>query len=409
MPKGITEKQIKAMAKEAAAEKKDKVRSLGNGLYIVACASGNIVYRIRTRDKKTERYSWRAVGNYEDISFIDAMQKAIIYKSAADNDTPPPLTFREVSAEILPRIQETQKNEKARRNMDYFIDRYILPYIGDMQISEIKTLDLFAIMERMSARGLGNTITKTLQLVSRIFDKAILKGYRADNPYTPMRREHKPNKTEHYSAVTDPDAVGDLMRKIESYPQKITRLALKFSAYTFGRPGEIRHAEWGEIDIDKKIWTIPGDKMKAGRDHRVPLSSQVLDILSELRAITGECFFIFPSSRSPMGNRPMSENTIRAALRSLGYENKADTKNGVYGMTAHGFRAMASTLLNTSGRFRADVIEKQLAHEERNKTRDAYNHADYWNERVIMCQWYADYLDALKIGLKICDADNAAA
>jgi integrase len=187
----------------------------------------------------------------------------------------------------------------------------------------------------------------------------------------------------HYAAITESEKIGILMRQINAYPYDVVRCALKFSVLAFCRPGEIRAAEWKEIDWDKALWNIPASRMKMKQPHIVPLARQAIGLLNELRQFTGKQRWLFPSTRND--DRCMSENTIRVALRSMGYGNED--------MTPHGFRAMASTVLNSNA-FPKDHIERQLAHAERNAVRDAYNHAEYLPQRREMMQWYADWLDS---------------
>ena len=186
------------------------------------------------------------------------------------------------------------------------------------------------------------------------------------------------------AALTKPLEIAMLMKNINAYPHAVVRCALKFSALTFCRPGEIRHAEWSEIDFENCEWRIPAEKMKMKRVHIVPLAEQTIELLLFLKELTGKGKWLFPSAR--MDGRPMSDNTVRVALRSMGYSNEQ--------MTAHGFRGMASTRLNEMG-WAPDVIERQLAHAENNQVRAAYNHAEYLPERRKMMQFWADYLDEL--------------
>jgi integrase len=192
------------------------------------------------------------------------------------------------------------------------------------------------------------------------------------------------------ATITDPKKVGELLRAIDGYQGDITtRCALKLAPYVMLRPNEIRYAEWSEINFNEKQWSIPADKMKMGKPHIIPLSNQVIEILKTIQPITGEGKYVFPSLWYSK-DKPMSENTINAALRRLGY-----TKDEI---VSHGFRGMASTLLYESNKFKSEVIEMQLAHAERNKVKAAYNRAEYIEERKDMMQWYADYLDSLKNG-----------
>jgi integrase len=178
-----------------------------------------------------------------------------------------------------------------------------------------------------------------------------------------------------------------LLRAVDSYEgQPETRHALQLLPLVFVRPGELRHAEWSEFDLDAAVWSIPAAKMKMRRDHRLPLSEQAVAILREIHRLTGRGKFVFPSIRSK--DRPMSNNTMNAALRRMGF--------GKNEMTAHGFRSVASTFLNESGKWSVDAIERALAHGEKNSVRAAYDRGDRWNERVLMMQWWADHLEELK-------------
>jgi integrase len=200
-------------------------------------------------------------------------------------------------------------------------------------------------------------------------------------------------KVTHRAAIIEPNAIGGLLRAIDEYGgYRVIRLALQLAPLVFVRPGELRCAEWQELDFDAAEWRIPADKMKMRRPHRVPLSRQALAILHQLRPITRHSGWLFPSVRSV--RQPISENTLNAALRRLGF--------GSDEMTTHGFRAMAATRLSEMGRWNPDAIERQLAHQEQNATRRAYTHgAEYWFERVAMMQTWADYLDELKLPGKV--------
>lgn len=200
-----------------------------------------------------------------------------------------------------------------------------------------------------------------------------------------------PIKVKHHASITDPKAIGALLRSIRGFSGSyITKCALQLAPLVFVRPGELRHAEWPEIDFDKKEWRIPGHKMKMGEVHIVPLSRQAIEILQSIHPLTGDSQYIFPSIRSSA--RPMSENTINGALRRMGYEKDE--------MTGHGFRSMASTLLHEHG-WPHEAIERQLAHAERNKVVAAYNYAEHLPKRKEMMQWWADYLDELAVGAKV--------
>jgi len=206
-----------------------------------------------------------------------------------------------------------------------------------------------------------------------------------------LRGALAPVNQTHFATITDPKRVGELLRAIEEYKGTFeVKCALQLAPYLFVRPGELRHAEWSEIDLDAAQWRIPASKMKMKRMHLVPLSKQVVAILRDLQPLTGRGKYLFPSVRSTA--RPMSENTVNAALRRMDFE-----KSEICG---HGFRAMASTILHEQG-WNSDVIERQLAHVEGNKVKGAYNHAEHLPERVKMMQHWADYLDGLRTGADV--------
>lgn len=200
-----------------------------------------------------------------------------------------------------------------------------------------------------------------------------------------------PADVQHHASVTDPKGAGELLRAIDGFTGSFTtRCALRFAPLVFVRPGELRHAEWTEFDLDKAEWRIPANKMKMGEQHLVPLSRQAVVILREIHQVTERGQYVFPSERG--SGRPMSENTVNASLRRMGYTSDE--------MTGHGFRSMASTLLHELG-YQHQVIERQLAHGERNQVSAAYNFAEHLPERRRMMQEWADYLDKQKAGADV--------
>jgi len=264
--------------------------------------------------------------------------------------------------------------------------------IGRLAISEIEPADILLAVRKIEAKGNLESARRTLQLSSMVFRYAVATARLRSDPTRDLRGALTAPTVTHYGAITDAGRVGELLRAIDGYEgQGITRLALQLAPHIFVRPGEMRHAEWSEIDIDAALWIIPGGKMKMRKAHYVPLSRQALAVLAELRSVTGPAGYVFPSIRSR--TRPMSENTINAALRRLGYASKE--------MTAHGFRAMASTLLNESGKWHPDAIERALAHGDSDKVRAAYHRGAHWKERVEMAQWWSDNLDQLRKGADI--------
>jgi integrase len=266
--------------------------------------------------------------------------------------------------------------------------KFIYPYIGKRPIAAVTPPELLAPLRRIEAQGKHDTAKRTRELCGAIWRYAIATG-RADRDISAdLRGALTPAVSTNHAALTDPKRVGELLRAIDGYVgQPVTCYALKFAPLTFVRPGELRKAEWAEFDLDspQPLWRIPGPKMKMRDAHVVPLSTQAVEILRLLEPHTAGGKYVFPSLRS--GGRPMSENTINAGLRRLGYANEEQT--------GHGFRTIASTLLNELG-WNTDLIELQLAHKERNKSRQAYNKAVRIEERRLMMQAWADHLDVLR-------------
>jgi integrase len=270
-------------------------------------------------------------------------------------------------------------------------ERDIFPWLGVRPVPEITAPALLEVLRRIEARGAIETAHRAHQNCGRVFRYAIATGRAERDPAADLRGALPPVKEKHHASLTDPKAIGALLRAIDGYQGSfISQSALRLAPLTFVRPGELRKAEWSEIDLDAAEWRIPAERMKMKAPHIVPLSAQALGILRELHPLTGTGHYVFPGLRTP--TRPMSENTVNAALRRLGYAKDE--------MTGHGFRSMASTLLNEQGWHR-DAIERQLAHGERDAVRAAYNYAEHLPERRRMMQAWADYLDGLKNGAQV--------
>lgn len=274
----------------------------------------------------------------------------------------------------------------AKKVMDR-LEKDVFGFIGGANIKDIEAPDVLTVLRRIEARGACDLAHMTKQIIGQVFRYAIATGRAVRNPVPDLEGALKPRTVTHYAAITEPAKIAELLRAANNYTGSITtKCALMLSFHAMLRPTEIRTAEWHEIDLERKEWRIPAAKMKKRVDHIVPLSRQVIDIFEQLKPITGHKRFVFPSVRTP--SAPMSENTINGALRRLGFERDE--------MTAHGFRSMASTRLNESNLFSCDVIERQLAHNDRNAVRAAYNRAQYLPERAKMMQWWSDYLDSLR-------------
>ncbi len=278
------------------------------------------------------------------------------------------------------------------------LERDVFPYLGTRPVSSLTAPEILTVLRRIESRGALETAHRAHQNVSAVLRYAIATGRADRDPAADLRGALPPAKAAHHATLTDPKAIGDLLRSFSGYQGSfVTACALRLAPLVFVRPGELRRAEWAEFDVDWEasdaesgLWRIPAGKMKSRVEHLVPLSRQALVVLRELHQLTGRGRFLFPSMRTP--SRPMSENTINAALRRLGYSKEQ--------MTGHGFRSMASTLLNEQGWHR-DAIERQLAHAERDEVRAAYNKAEHLDERRRMMQAWADHLDALRDGAKV--------
>lgn len=254
--------------------------------------------------------------------------------------------------------------------------------------------------QRSKVRAKLESARRTLQLASAVLRYAVATARLASDPTRDLRGALTAPTVTHYGAVTDAKRVGELLRAIDGYEgQGFTKLAMQIAPHVFVRPGELRHADWSEIDLEGALWIIPAEKMKMRKPHHVPLSRQAVALFREVQSVTGPAGYVFPSIRTR--TRPMSENTINAGLRRLGYASDE--------MTAHGFRAMASTLLNESGKWHPDAIERALAHGDSDKVRAAYHRGAHWQERLEMAQWWSDYLDQLRKGADIVPFPNRGA
>lgn len=263
--------------------------------------------------------------------------------------------------------------------------------LRDRPISELTPPDVLDVLRRIEARGTHETAHRVKQRIGQVFRYAIATGRAERDVTADLRGALTPVTTTSRAAITDPSQIGELLRAIDGYTgQPTTHAALRLAPLLFVRPGNLRAMEWVELDLDSAEWRIPGGKMKVRVAHMVPLSRQAVAVLRDLQPLTGHGRYCFSSLRT--ADRPMSENTVNAALRRLGYDKET--------MCGHGFRAMASSILNEQG-WPPDVIERQLAHIERNRVRAAYNRAQYLPERRRMMQSWADYLDGLAAGAKV--------
>jgi integrase len=389
----LTEIQIK----NAKADKKRYQLADRDGLYLDIMESGSKYWRLRYwLCKKEHRIS---LGEYPLVSLKearakrDAARKMILdginpadQKTMAMEDAAP-ATFGAVFEEWMSKRITPVCTPRYAGQVQSRVTRHILPHLKNTPIAEITSLDMLGVLRRIEARGTIDIAHRVKQICGQVFRYGIATGVCDSDPTLALRGAIQAHKLKHHASIIDPRQVGALLRAIDAYPTTVVRCAMKFLALTFVRSVELREAEWGEIDIAGKLWQIPAERMKMRKIHLVPLSVQALAILDEIRVCIGHGRYIFPSARTPAGNRPMSDNAILAALRYMGFEKEV--------MTGHGFRSTASTLLNANG-WNKDYIERQLAHQESNSVRASYNFADYMKERATMMQWWADYLDGLR-------------
>lgn len=277
------------------------------------------------------------------------------------------------------------------------LSRHAFPSIGAKQVDEISAPELLALLRAIELRGTVDMAHRVQQHCGAIFRFAIATGRATSDPTYSLKGALSTVKQEHYAALTDPLEYAALLRDIDAYRGEVTtKVAMQLLSLTFQRTKEVRFAEWTQFDLDAGLWRIPAEIMKMREAHIVPLSKQAIEALKTLQPLTGQGRLVFPSSVSK--ERPISENTVVYALGRMGYKGR---------MTGHGFRSVASTLLNEQG-FRSDLIERQLAHSEKNAVRAAYNRAEYLPERKTMMQAWADYLDKLKAGADVLPFSRAA-
>ena len=369
------------------------------GLFLLVTPTGGRLWRLRYRIGNLEKLI--SLGAYPDVPLKRAREKRDDARRLVADEIDPSadrkakraamlVTFEGVAQEWL----DLQAKSLAPETISILGSRLnsgLYPYLGSRPVGAITAQELLAALRRIEARGRHETAHRVRALAGRVLRYAVATGRAQHDVAADLKDALAPVKSKNFASVTDPVRVGELMRAIDGYTgHPVTALALKLAPLVFVRPGELRAAEWSEFDLPNAEWRIPGTRMKMGEPHVVPLARQALAILRELQPLARGGRYLFASLRTR--DRPMSNNTINAALRRLGYSGEEQT--------AHGFRSMASTLLNEQG-FPPDVIELQLAHAERNKVRAAYNKAQRLAERRKMMQAWADYLDGLRAGATV--------
>ena len=371
------------------------------GLYLQVFPAGGRLWRLKYRVAGREKLL--ALGSYPDVGLKRAREKRDeARKQIADGIDPSAKrraekaatanTFEAIGREWI-ELQRKRLGEKTYARNLRFLEQFLFPGVGRHPISAIRAQELLAVLKRIEERGFHETAHRVRSISGNVFRYAIATGRAERDISTDLRGALAPVVTKNRAAITDPVRIGELLRAIQVYRgQPVTQAALKLAPLTFVRPGELRGAEWSEFNLDAKLpeWRIPAARMKMDEEHVVPLSHQAVAVLREIEPLTRGGRFVFPSLRG--AHRPISENTVNVALRTLGYSGDD--------MTGHGFRAMASTCLNEQG-FPPDVIELQLAHAERNEVRAAYNRASRMADRRKMMQAWADYLDGLRAAGKV--------
>ena len=379
----------------------------GDGLYLLITPTSGKLWRFKYRfDKKEKKL---AFGAYPDVSLQDARKKRDDARKLLAGGIDPAEerktqkqaaieegeTFEMVAREWHNKFKPRWKESHAERIMGR-LERDIFPFIGKKPISHIKAREVLTVLQRIEGRGANELAHRAKALCSNVFCYAIATSRIEHDPTAGLKGALTPVTTINRAAITDPAGVGQLLRAIDAYKGSfVVQCALKFAPLTFVRPGELRQAEWSEINLEAAEWNIPGSKMKMKEAHLVPLSRQALEILTALKPLTGAGQYVFPGRTAA---RPMSENAILVALRTMGYAKDE--------MSGHGFRAMARTLIDEKLQIRPDLIEHQLAHAVRDPLGRAYNRTQHLPERKKMMQQWADYLDGLKVGVKVLPFKN---
>jgi integrase len=371
----------------------------GRGLFLLVTPTGGRLWRLKYRINGGEKLI--SLGAYPDVGLKRAREKRDEARKLLADGIDPSAQRQERRTALLETFEgvaeewlELQSKSLAPETISILGSRLksaLYPYLGSKPVAAITAQEVLAALRRIEARGRHETAHRVRALAGRVLRYAVATGRAPHDVAADLKDALAPVKSRNFASVTDPVRVGELMRAIDGYTgHPVTALALKLAPLVFVRPGELRAAEWPEIDLANAEWRIPAARIKMGQPHVVPLSRQALAILRELQPLARGGRYLFPSLRTR--DRPMSNNTINAALRRLGYSSEEQT--------GHGFRSMASTLLNEQG-FPPDVIELQLAHSERNKVRAAYNKAQRLTERRKMMQAWADYLDELREGANV--------
>lgn len=391
-------------AKNAKPREKAYKISDEKGMFLLVTPAGSKWWRLKYRFAGKEKLL--SLGVYPEVGIRDARDRRDAARRLLLNGIDPSIdrqvqkaastersenSFERVSREwfskFSPKWAPGHASKIIRR-----LERDVFPWIGGLPVAEIKAPQLLATLRRIEERGAIETAHRAQQNCSQVFRYAVATGLAERDPSTDLRGALPPAQKAHLAAIVEPVALGALLRVIEGYSgSPSTKAALRLAPLVFVRPGELRMAEWEEFDLDAAEWRIPAKKMKMGVPHIVPLCKQAMQIIDELKPITGHGQYLFPGERT--GERPISDNTLNAALRRLGYSTTD--------VTTHGFRATARTLLDEVLGYRVDWIEHQLAHAVKDPNGRAYNRTAHLDARRRMMQKWADYLDKLRQGADV--------
>lgn len=391
----LTDPKIRALKPTESQYKKFDEK----GLYVLVKPNGSKLWQHKFNVGGKEKVL--SYGPYPEVSLAQARKKRDESRQTLFAGKDPALerkkakaaaklgsenSFVRLAEEFIEKQRKEGRAPSTLRKSEWFLS-LLKPTIGSMPINEIEPQFVLAALKKIEAKGHYETAKKTRSFSSRVFRYAVATGRGNSDPASLLNFALISPSPRNYSAIIEPTELGALLRAIDTYTgYPLTCLALKLAPHVFLRPGELRGASWDEIDFDNAVWAIPAERMKARKAHSFPLSHQSLELLKQARDHSGPDGLIFHAFHS--NRKPMSENTINQALRRLGFSKEV--------VSAHGFRATASTLLNQSGKWNPDAIERALAHGDSSAVRGAYHRAQYWDERVLMAQWWSDQLDAWK-------------
>jgi len=383
----------------------------GGGLFLLVTPSGGKLWRFKYRFADKEKKL--TFGAYPAITLADARQRREDARKLLANGVDPGETkkaqkaaqgdqdtnsFEVIAREWHSKFAHTWVASHAQHKLER-LEKNVFPWLGKRSIKEITAPEVLEVLRRIESRGILDTAHRVRFECGQIFRYAVATGRAVHDPSAALKGALPPVKNGHFAAPTDPKAVAPLLRAIDGFQGSfVVKCALQLAPLLFVRPGELRAAEWSEVDLDAAEWNIPAERMKMKIAHLVPLCRQAVEILRDLQPLTGHSKYVFPCHRSPL--RCMSENAVNAGLRRMGFEKSE--------ITGHGFRAMARTILDEVLQVRPDFIEHQLAHAVKDPNGRAYNRTAHLAERKKMMQQWADYLDGLKSVAKVIQLSERA-